>query len=99
VIGLVLQDLLATVGPGHEFAVHDAAARLRLFSANAADFEQRVVDDVQQYLHDTFADTTWPACPHHPNHPLWYLEQWWRCEQKGIRIAPLGELATDRHTT
>jgi hypothetical protein len=30
-----------------------------------------VVDDVQQYIHDTFIDTTWPACPRHPNHPLW----------------------------
>lgn len=98
-VRLVLQDVACTVGPGHESAVHEAAARIRLFSNDAADFEQRVVDDVQQYLHDTFVDTTWPSCPHHPNHPLWYSEQWWRCERSGIRVAPLGELAAERHTT
>jgi hypothetical protein len=26
------------------------------------DFEQRVVDDVQQWLHDSFVDTRWPQC-------------------------------------
>lgn len=95
VVGLILQDLACTVGPGHESAVEEAAARMRLFSYESAVeyFEQRVVDDVQQYLHDTFADTTWPACPHHPNHPLWYSEQWWRCEQAGARVVPLGGLA------
>ena len=68
------------------------------FSNDAADFAQRVVDEVQQYLHDTFVDTTWPSCPHHPSHPLWYSEQWWRCEQSGIRVARVGELAAERHT-
>lgn len=99
VVGLILQDLACTVGPGHELAVQELAARQRLFSEDAAAFERRVVDDVQQYLHDTFADTTWPACPHHPNHPLWYSEQWWGCEQSGVRIARLGELAAERDTT
>ena len=98
-VGLILQDVARTVGPGHESAVEEAAARMRLFSDGAADFEQRVVDDVQQNLHDTFADTTWPSCPHHPNHPLWYSEQWWRCEQNGIRVARLGELGAERQTT
>lgn len=97
VVSLLLQDLARTVGPGHESAVQEAAARIRLFSDGAADFEQRVVDEVQQYLHDTFADTTWPACPDHPNHPLWYSEQWWRCEQAGTRVAPLGQLAAKRN--
>jgi DNA replication protein DnaC len=58
-----------------------------------ADFEQRVVDDVQQCLHDTFVDTSWPACPEHLNHPLWYSEGWWRCERSGRRAAALGELS------
>jgi hypothetical protein len=92
VVRLVLQDLARTVGPGYEATVEEAAARFRLFSDDPADFEQRVVDDVQQYLHDTFVDTTWPACPDHLNHPLWYSEQWWRCEQAGKRVALLGEL-------
>jgi hypothetical protein len=92
VVRLVLQDVARTVGPGNESAVEEAAARLRLFSDDAAVFEQRLVDDVQQYLHDTFADTTWPACPDHPNHPLWYSERWWRCPKAGKLVAPLGEL-------
>ena len=92
VVRLVLQDLASTLGPGYEPVVKEVAARLRLFTDDAAAFEQRVVDDVQQYLHDTFADTTWPGCPDHPNHPLWYSETWWRCEQAGKAVAPLGGL-------
>jgi len=100
VVSLILQDLACTVGPRHESAVQETAAHHRLFSYHdAASFEQRVVEEVQQYLHDTFVDTTWPSCPHHPNHPLWYSEQGWRCEQSGIRIAALGELAANGHTT
>lgn len=92
VISLLLEDLQHTVGPGHEDVVEEAAARIRLFGDESADFEQRVVDDVQQYLHDTFVDTTWPACPEHPNHPLWYSDGWWRCDHSGKAVAPLGGL-------
>jgi hypothetical protein len=45
-------------------------------ATDPADFEQRVVDDVQQFVHDSFADTSWPACPEHPTHPLWFSEGW-----------------------
>ena len=92
VVRLLQHDLIETVGPGHETVVTEAGARVRMFSDDLADFEQRVVDDVQQYLHDTFVDTSWPACPEHPNHPLWYSEGWWRCERSGRRAAALGEL-------
>jgi hypothetical protein len=92
VVGLVQQDLESTIGAGHETMVEEAAARMRLFCDNAADFEQRVVDDVQQYVHDTFADTAWPRCPEHPHHPLWYSDNRWRCEQSGKLFAPLGGL-------
>jgi len=92
VVRLLQHDLVETVGPGHEAVVTEAAARLRMFSEDPADFEQRVVDDVQQCLHDAFVDTSWPACPEHPNHPLWYSEGWWRCERSGRRAAALGEL-------
>lgn len=90
---LVTQDLLATVGPGFEEFAIEAAARLRLFRDTLAAYEQEVVDDVQQRLHDEFVDTTWPACPLHHHHPLWYSEGWWRCPQEGA-IARLGELRT-----
>jgi hypothetical protein len=54
------------------------------------------VDDLQQYLHDSFADTTWPRCPDHPNHPLWYADKWWKCEQSGRRVSRLGTLSYSR---
>ena len=89
---LLQQDVLETIGPGHESAVEEAASRIRIFADDPADFEQRVVDDVQQWLHDTFVDTSWPACPEHPHHPLWYSDGWWNCRQSGRRAAPLGGL-------
>ena len=92
VIRLLQHDLAETVGPGHDGVVAEAVARIRLFSDDPADFQQRVVDDVQQHLHDTHVDTSWPACPEHANHPLWYSDGWWQCERSGRRAAPFGEL-------
>ena len=89
---LLAQDLLETIGRGHESAVEESVARIRLFADDPENFEQRVVDDVQQWLHDTFVDTSWPACPEHPNHPLWYSDGWWKCERSGRRAASLGGL-------
>jgi hypothetical protein len=51
---------------------------------------------VQQRLHDEFIDTTWPACPEHPSHPLWFDGENWYCEQSGTVVAPLGNCG-DRH--
>jgi hypothetical protein len=55
------------------------------------------VDDVQQSFHDMFVDTTWPRCPDHPNHPVWYWEGWWRCERTEKAVAPFGGLAAAGH--
>lgn len=33
------------------------------------DLVVEAVEDLQQRLHDTFVDTTWPACPRHRRHP------------------------------
>jgi len=57
-------------------------------------FGQKVVDDFQQYIHDMHIDTTWPACPRHPNHPLDYKHETgaWCCPRDGMVIFPLGEL-------
>jgi|SRR6266850_1300121 len=93
-VRLVSQDLLTTVGPGFEDMAIEAAARIRLFAKTLPDYEQRVIDDVQQRLHDEFVNTTWPTCPLHQNHPLWYSKGWWRCPKEGA-IARLGELATN----
>jgi len=61
-------------------------------------FDGSVVDRFQQAVHDEQWDTAWPACPKHPNHPLWYdaeLEAWC-CTADNVVVAPLGGLAEAR---
>ena len=78
------------VGPAHLAEVTATEARLR---PEAYGTEERLVEDVQQDFHDLFVDVTWPACPRHPNHPLWYRDGAWWCETDGVAVARLGELA------
>ena len=93
VVSLLRTDVEATVGRGHDETIVEAAARRRLSVGDPAGYVDEVVDDVQQHIHDTFVDTTWPACPYHPNHPLWYSDGWWRCERITDPVARLGELS------
>jgi len=46
---------------------------------------------VQQTVHHT-VNSTWPACPLHSKHPLWYEGGAWWCTQDHVRIAALGDL-------
>ena len=69
------------------------ATRLRQFIEERASYLDRVVEDTQQAIHDDFIDTTWPRCPRHHRHPLWLHNGGWWCEEDGICIASLGELA------
>lgn len=60
------------------------------------------VEDLQQYLHDTFVDTSWPPCPRHPHHPMWLGEgqgggSVWCCLGDEAEIAPLGMLPASPH--
>jgi hypothetical protein len=57
-------------------------------------FDRSVVDELQQTAHDEFWDTTWPACPLHQRHPLWYDDERdaWCCLQDDLVVARLGEL-------
>jgi hypothetical protein len=93
IVDLLTRDLLATVGPGHEAVAVAEAARVRLFAESLLEYERRVVEDVQQRLHDEFIDTTWPTCPSHPNHPLWYSKGSWWCSRQGV-VAAVGALAS-----
>ena len=93
VVSLLRGDVEATIGPGYERAVIAVAARRRRHGAVPTQYVRDVVDDVQQYFHDERVDTTWPACPHHPNHPLWFSDGWWRCDRIDAPIARLGMLA------
>jgi len=52
-LSLIVGDLESTVGPAYRTIVEKAAARILLFSERSDEFETRVVEDVQQTLHDT----------------------------------------------
>jgi hypothetical protein len=58
-------------------------------------YDREVVHHFQQAVHDLRLDTTWPACPRHPNHPLEYREHHgaWCCPRDGVPVAALGSLA------
>lgn len=91
IIGLLLRDVSNTVGDGHQAVIARIAASGRLRAKDLDDYHSEVVDKVQQYMHDSFADTTWPRCPLHPNHPLWFAAGWWWCGQQ--QVERLGNLA------
>jgi len=107
VVERLRRDVAATVGPAHEATVLAEAARVREFVAeqaqddpdeprDPADPGQRVVDNVQEDFHDLWVDTTWPACPRHPNHPLWYHDGAWYCPSSPEPVVALGDLAASR---
>ena len=81
----LLRDIAATVGPAHRAAVLRRAAELEALELAAA--EDKLVDDVQQLLHDERVDTTWPTCPRHGTHPLWYRGGVWWCERERVAVA------------
>lgn len=96
VIQLLIADVVSTLGSAHRAAVSASVPIALEFTETVGDFAQKLVDDVQQELHDTHVDTTWPTCPRHSNHPLWFRDGGWWCEGDGVGIAPLGELSSRR---
>jgi hypothetical protein len=106
IVGLLLQDAVPTLGERARTEVLRLAANYKelardwmrhgdSLSEAQRSFDRSVVDGLQQTAHDLFWDTTWPACPRHLRHPLWYDEgqQAWFCQQDGAVVAPLGGLA------
>lgn len=90
VIPLLKRDISTTVGTTYDRFIEDTAEDVR--ELERPDGGEKLVNDVQQYFHDTFVDTTWPACPRHPRHPLWYRAGSWWCVEDGVAIAALGGL-------
>lgn len=84
-------DIAATLG-SDRLTLEPFVENGRTFIDDEAAFAQWLVDDVQQYFHDTYVDTTWPPCPRHPNHPLWFVNGWWCCADD--RLARFGELSS-----
>jgi hypothetical protein len=85
-------DLSITLGAVPGELVEETAIRLRLSNPSPELFEELLVEQVQQSIHDDFIDTGWPRCPDHPNHPLWFDHGWWTCATTAKRVARLGEL-------
>lgn len=88
------RDVESTLGARYADIVDAHARRLLPFDWPAHSFAERLIGDVQQEFHDTFVDTTWPHCPAHPNHPLWFDDGVWRCNAGGTGFAALGDLGT-----
>lgn len=92
IIRVLTLDVSATIGSSGVAIVTAHARQARLLASGIDDYRQRVVDNVQQEIHDTFIDTSWPVCPHHGRHPLWYSDGWWHCDHGLGPVAPLGTL-------
>ena len=106
---LLLQDSVPTLGERARAEVLRLAANYKALAQEWIDdgvsvaeaqrsVDQYFVDALQQTAHDLFWDTTWPACPLHQRHPLWYeadSDAWW-CRQDQVPVAPLGALANIR---
>lgn len=91
VVELLEKDVADTLGEAHRAIVGSCAgAVVRL---DVADPAVKLIEDVQQSIHDTFIDTAWPVCPHYHTHPLWYADGSWWCTEDRVAVAPLGELA------
>ena len=90
VLRLLKRDVASTLGPQHEKLIDEIAADVHELHAGREG--EKVVNDVQQYFHDSSVDATWPACPRHRKHPLWYRDGSWWCVEDGVAVAKLGEL-------
>jgi hypothetical protein len=92
VVRLLSLDVAATLGSGHDDAIRQTAFAGRAFVNTVDEYEQRLVDEVQQYFHETLVATNWPRYPQHTNHPLGLGGGWWRFQRAHGPIAKIGEL-------
>jgi hypothetical protein len=92
IVERLVHDVAATLGRGHETIIRHHAINLARFVDDPDCYRKRLVEEVQQYIHDCFIDTTWPRCPDHSNHPLWLHGDFWCCERDDRKVAKLGEL-------
>ena len=95
----LMADLTGTLAWRRQIAeqiVNDWAAQVAGWEQTPAEYALGVTEGIQQYLHDTFVDTSWPSCPEHPHHPLWLHlmpdgSLKWQCD-RGTWALPLGAL-------
>jgi hypothetical protein len=102
---VLTRDLVATLGWPVEVAIHvarrEADSRARVIrdwgEAEIERLDYWTAEELQQWLHDTFLDVSWPHCPDHGQHPLWLSDgrpPMWTCPSTQAPICQLGELAT-----
>jgi hypothetical protein len=90
---LLAADVVATLGWSAEEAERFALRGGRWVGPDIL----IVVEEVQQRFHDDRIDTTWPACPEHPHHPLRLTDKLpavWTCPSTGRKVCALGDLAS-----
>ena len=92
-VPLLEADVVATLGEQWRH-VALGAANYGLYCNDPSEYEERIVDNVQEEILESWIDTTWPACPRHAQHPLVYHEGGWWCQQDRVVLCKLGELAT-----
>ena len=96
-IARVTRDIASTIPKRYRDLVPETVPEVR------SEYESRSIDDleslteyfvgdVQQGFMDTYIDISWPACPRHPNHPMWFHDGAWYCDRDGVALAKLGEL-------
>ena len=96
-LDLLRADLTGTLGWRRQVAeqiVGDWVDQGIGWATTPVQLAHSVAEGIQQYLHDTFVDTTWPSCPLHPNHPLFLHllpddRLMWECESS-TWATPLG---------
>ena len=88
---LLIADLETTLGGDHSARVYAHALRLQSMSVSRA--PDKLVEDVQQQVHDEHLSSTWPTCPRHGSHPLWLQGDRWACERDNVPVVSVGHLA------
>jgi hypothetical protein len=94
VVNGIVSDLTATLGWTSE-AAEAVARRVAKFHYADGNPAFAAAEDVQQWLQDTFLDTTWPACPEHQRHPLQLTDDdppRWICPATNREVCALGHL-------
>lgn len=87
---LLDRDVARTLGERHRKIVRFEAHIVATLDGPGLD--DVLVDHVQQVIHHG-VHSTWPVCPRHAKHPLWYEDGGWWCTHDHVRIASLGELS------
>jgi hypothetical protein len=85
---LLDRDVAQTLGERHRKIVRFEVGVVAML--DRSDLDDVLVEHVQQSVHHT-VNSTWPACPRHTKHPLWYQDgaRWERWSVAARRVTVL----------